>query len=41
MTDMYLVFNLVFSPIRMTEIQIMCLFILYKPQTVYIGVYMK
>ena len=27
-------FTLVFSPLRMPKIQIVCLFILYKPQTV-------
>ena len=31
---MYLVFTLVFRPMRMPKIQIICLFILYKPQTV-------
>jgi len=31
---MYLVFTLVFRPMRMPEIQIICLFILYKPRTV-------
>jgi len=30
----YLVFTLVLCPVRKPEIQIICLFILYKPQTV-------
>ena len=40
-----LVFTLVFRPMRMPRIRIICLFILYKPQTAlyidYIGVYMN
>ena len=34
------VFTLVFRPMKMPEIQIICLFIFYKPH-VYIGVYLK